>query len=174
MALMHSESNRILPESMRCELREPLGELIEDSSFFPESFGGRVITVGDVITRRFVDSGKMPWIAIIDGKSRRKMYSFDACLDGGCTKVKNPAGELTTELWGALRAACMRDEMSTICVEGEEDLAALPAILLAPEDTVVVYGMPDVGVVVVKSGKAREKVREIIGRMEVKSGNRDI
>ena len=37
-----------------------------------------------------------------------------------------------------------------IVVEGEEDLATLPAILYAPPGSVVVYGQPDEGSVLVK------------------------
>jgi Uncharacterized protein conserved in archaea len=55
-----------------------------------------------------------------------------------------------------------------IIVDGEEDLAALSAIFLAPENTKVIYGMPDEGVVVVDSSDSKEKVKKLLKKMEVK------
>ena len=52
-------------------------------------------------------------------------------------------------------------------VEGEEDLAALPAILMAPAGANVIYGLPSHGMVVVKVGeKEKEVVRKFIEKME--------
>jgi len=59
------------------------------------------------------------------------------------------------------------DEPVTIEVEGEEDLSALPAIYLAPNDTTVLYGLPSRGIVVVEVGKKeREKVWKFLKQME--------
>jgi len=171
---MHSESRYILPESMRDEMRMPLGALIEDGAFsFDSVEGKKVITVGDVITKRFVSAGKLPWIAIIDGKTRREVMNSSSINHENPVSVRNPAGTITHELWNAIDAACRSKENTLISVNGEEDLAALPAIFLAPSDAVVIYGMPDRGVVVVRVNEAREKVRGMLKRMEVKNGNKD-
>jgi uncharacterized protein (UPF0218 family) len=55
-------------------------------------------------------------------------------------------------------------------VDGEEDLLALVAVLSAPEDALVVYGQPHVGIVVVKvTEETREKMRHIVDAMEESS-----
>jgi len=43
-----------------------------------------------------------------------------------------------------------RGEKEVICVSGQEDLAVLPAILLAPMGSFVIYGQPGQGFVVVE------------------------
>ena len=51
-------------------------------------------------------------------------------------------------------------------VEGEEDLAALAAIYLAPPDVTIIYGLPNKGVVVVKATEAHKaQVKEILDKM---------
>ena len=65
-------------------------------------------------------------------------------------KVKNPPATLTKELIDQIRDSLAGEERVKIVVEGEEDLATLPAILYAPPDSVVVYGQPDEGSVLVK------------------------
>ena len=51
-------------------------------------------------------------------------------------------------------------------IEGEEDLAALPAIWLAPRDVTIIYGLPDKGVVIAKSNdENKKKAKEILDKM---------
>jgi uncharacterized protein (UPF0218 family) len=53
-----------------------------------------------------------------------------------------------------------------IIVEGEEDLAALPALMLAPEGALVLYGQPGEGIVAVRAGReSASRAREIYSRM---------
>jgi len=53
-----------------------------------------------------------------------------------------------------------------IFVRGEEDLAALPAILLAPEGSVVLYGQPDEGVVFVSITKSKkEEILDLLDKI---------
>jgi uncharacterized protein (UPF0218 family) len=61
--------------------------------------------------------------------------------------VENPAGTLTEELLDALVAAIDAPAETVLVVEGEEDLAALPAVVAAPDGASVVYGQPDEGMV---------------------------
>ena len=54
-----------------------------------------------------------------------------------------------------------------IFVRGEEDLAALPAILALPLGSALFYGMPNEGVVLVLVGeKEKENASRVIGRFE--------
>jgi uncharacterized protein (UPF0218 family) len=55
-----------------------------------------------------------------------------------------------------------------VCIEvdGEEDLASLAAISLAPGGVTVIYGLPNKGVVVVDATTAnKKKVKEVLDRM---------
>ncbi len=52
-------------------------------------------------------------------------------------------------------------------VDGEEDLLTLVAVLCAPENSLVVYGQPHEGIVVVKvTEKTKRKIRRIVEAME--------
>jgi uncharacterized protein (UPF0218 family) len=56
-------------------------------------------------------------------------------------------------------------------VEGEEDLAAILAILMAPEGAKVLYGMPGQGMVVVTvDPESRGKARALLDLMEPREG----
>ena len=57
-----------------------------------------------------------------------------------------------------------------LLVDGEEDLLALTAILCAPENSLVIYGQPHEGIVVINvTEKTREKTRRIVDTMELSS-----
>jgi uncharacterized protein (UPF0218 family) len=89
-------------------------------------------------------------------------------------KVSNPPGTLTKELWQAVKEAYDTEEKTKIEVVGEEDIAALPCVWLAPEKTTIIYGLPDKGLVVVKNVKETDdvimKVRNVLMAMKNKGG----
>ncbi|HOP09469.1 MAG TPA: DUF359 domain-containing protein, partial [Candidatus Methanofastidiosa archaeon] len=72
---------------------------------------------------------------------------------------------ITRELWDAIRD-CDLDNRK-IFIDGEEDLATLPAIFFAPEGAIVVYGQPDEGIVIVNvTDEKKKEVYSILSRME--------
>ncbi|MEM4069082.1 MAG: DUF359 domain-containing protein, partial [Thermoplasmatales archaeon] len=58
----------------------------------------------------------------------------------------------------------IRSKGNTIIeVEGEEDLASIPAIVLAPDGAIVIYGVPDKGIAVYEVGEVlRKSVTDLI------------
>ena len=53
-----------------------------------------------------------------------------------------------------------------IIVKGEEDLLVLPVVLFAPEKSVVIYGQPNEGLVIVKvNEEIRNKAKSIMNAM---------
>ena len=160
-----------LPKEKREELRKPLGEIIDEDTLRKRKISGKIVTIGDKVTVTLKKNGIRPDIAIIDYKIERKECSEEEkkiLANGKKTiKVKNPPGKITSELWNAVATGYALDEPVTIEVEGEEDLSALPAIYLAPNDTTVLYGLPSRGIVVVEVGKKeREKVWKFLKQME--------
>jgi hypothetical protein len=75
-------------------------------------------------------------------------------LDAKVINVKNPAGTLTPEMREAFANA---KPPLKIVVEGEEDLAAIPAVLSAPQGSVVAYGQPGEGVVLIKVTESKRR-----------------
>ena len=158
-----------VPEEKKEELRKPLGKIVKSIDI--NELRGKIVTVGDMVTMHLNEKGINPDIAIIDYKIERKEYKGKKFQAQRVIKVKNPAGMITRQLWNAIATAYAMKEKTLIEVDGEEDLAALPAIYLAPENTTVIYGMPSKGMVVVKVGdKERKKVDEFLKSLGDKNG----
>jgi len=154
-----------LPESVRPLLKRPLGKLFskqeEAFDYMRKLRPARLITVGDRVTADFLEAGIKPDIAIIDflimrfpadKKIKRVIEDYQVPTK----HVKNPPSKITKELQDAVKDAV---PPLKIIVEGEEDLATLPAILMAQFGSVVAYGQPNEGIVLVEVTK--EKKREI-------------
>ena len=155
----------VLREEQREELRKPLGRVVR--SIEREELQGMVVSVGDAVTLWLKNHGIKPKICIIDYKIERETHGKKIDGEDVVMKVENPPGKITMQLWNAIRKAYEMDKRVRIEVDGEEDLAALPAILMAPAGANVIYGLPSHGMVVVKVGeRERNRVREFIEKMK--------
>jgi uncharacterized protein (UPF0218 family) len=144
-----------LPTALRGAFKEPFGplytdpeELLSDAS--SEATGAPLVAVGDVVTYHLRRAGRPPSVAVIDGKTKREAVSDeirDAIETGSVVDVENEPGTISRGLVAALVDALAADEPTTLLVDGEEDLATLPAALAAPFGATVVYGQPDEGMV---------------------------
>jgi hypothetical protein len=100
-----------------------------------------VITVGDYCSHHLFSD-----IKIFDKKVQRK----DFAQKHGClTTIENPAGTIQKECWQAIRNAIAKIE--NVCVNGEEDLLVIPAVILAKPKTLIVYGFPNKGICLIDS-----------------------
>lgn len=161
-----------LPECMRSELRRPFGKLMTGTELLQVIMEcDRLIAVGDIVTYDLLDNGVRPWIAIYDGKSERAertdlLERIDA-LEAHQAKVRNPPATITAETIKAVKIALTRTGSTKILVEGEEDLAALVCVALAPLGSCVVYGAPGEGVVLVEVDQKNVTIaRSLISKME--------
>ena len=162
-----------LPENLREDLKIPLGDLINDidvnnkniqTKINPKSI---IITVGDKTTENIINLGIRPQIQIIDGLEKRNQR--DIPLDDKINTVltcKNPPGEITQESIQTIQKAFSSDPPIRIIVDGEEDLLVIPACIAAPENSVVMYGQPNEGLVIVHvTPEIRAKVQKILDVM---------
>jgi hypothetical protein len=142
------------------------GEMPEPYKEFKKEYANEfLVAVGDVVTKNLLKIGIKPDIIVIDGKSMRKKKEEFTVTGYEELRIINPPGVITDDLWNALKA--MRSGQK-IFIEGEEDLASLPAILFAPEGALIVYGIPDEGIEVVEANEENKKrVREDLKKMEV-------
>jgi uncharacterized protein (UPF0218 family) len=164
----------VLPENLREKLKEPLGNLVDEQELLRLLQNDKyIVSVGDLVTFTLLNNGINPIICIIDYIIERKEYSPNLKekiqrFGKKHIKIKNPPGTITDELWNAIESAYESLEDGPICIEieGEEDLATLAAIYMAPQDVTIIYGLPNKGVVVVKTNKAhKSKVKEILDKM---------
>ncbi|WP_226480563.1 GTP-dependent dephospho-CoA kinase family protein [Natrinema amylolyticum] len=160
----------VLPDELRHELKEPMGPIETDAERLLETVDGPIIAVGDVVTYHLLQAGRRPDVALVDGRTKRSAVDEeirDAVTSGASIEVRNPPAELSAPVVRALRRALSTDEPTTILVDGEEDLVALPAIVAAPEGASVVYGQPDEGMVHVKvTDDHRAEMRDLLERFE--------
>lgn len=155
----------VLPDNKKEELRKPLGKVVKELD--KKEIKGKIVSVGDMVTMVLKEEGIEPNIAIVDYKIERKEYKGEKFNAEEIIRVRNPAGMITKELWNAIATAYAMKKKVLIEVEGEEDLAALPAIYLAPKNTTVIYGLPSKGMVVVEVGnEERKKVGEFLKEIE--------
>ncbi|MBQ7978617.1 MAG: DUF359 domain-containing protein [Candidatus Methanomethylophilaceae archaeon] len=162
------ERDLLLPEKDRQVFKEPLGtELYDDDlgSFHAQT---TLITVGDVVSLTFRRHGIRPFLSIYDGiTERREMTEFATLVeDEEKDEVVNPAGRITRELVESIRGR-IEGTGGLIKVIGEEDLALMPAVLLAPIGTDIVYGWPGRCMMRITTDEGiRSKMEHLVSKME--------
>jgi uncharacterized protein (UPF0218 family) len=136
-----------LPEDKRKYFKVPFGTLYPDiSDVLPLIGRSLVFSVGDVVTYRLIENGVIPDIAVIDGHTMRSPCDRSPLIQAYRIQAKNPAGTLSAELLDGLKEAL--DHMpALVCVDGEEDLAVIPLVVMAPEGSLILYGQPGQGIV---------------------------
>ncbi len=162
---------RRLPQDKREVFQKPVGYDISENDLEQINAKHKIITVGDVVSLTVRKRGIVPLLSVYDGYTeRRELTEFaDLVKNEGWaeTVVANPAGEITPELEEAVANALAGRSAGIIRVEGEEDLALLPCVLMAPEGTVVIYGWPGRGMKAVDTdGPTRTHVRKLYDMME--------
>ena len=160
-----------LPADLRSELKEPLGPIYTDAEALLADAGTPLVAVGDIVTYHLLSAGRVPEVALVDERTKRSAVDPDVteAIEGFDRRVDvaNPPGTLTRALVEALSAGLNHDATTLLDVDGEEDLAALPAVLAVPEGGSVVYGQPDEGMVLVTPDAAtRERARSLLERMD--------
>ena len=162
-----------LPENLRDQLKTPLGDLIKEENVNKENILSKigsepiVITVGDRTTENMINLGIMPQIQIVDGLEKRnqRLVPKDDTINTNLS-CKNPPGEITEESTQVIQKAFSCKPPVRIIVNGEEDLLVLPVCIFAPENSVVMYGQPNEGLVIVHiTPEIRAKVQKILDVM---------
>lgn len=159
------KGNLLLPQALRDELKKPFGELITD---IPENLNiSKLITVGDVTTKNFLDKKLNPILAIVDFKVERKPIGHTDFKNVEIINATNPPGIISFELLEAVRRSFKTFSKKVIIVDGEEDLAVFPAIIYAPLRFEVFYGQPNEGLVRIEvTQEMKNKARKLLELFE--------
>ncbi|MEM3172132.1 MAG: GTP-dependent dephospho-CoA kinase family protein [Candidatus Nitrosotenuis sp.] len=161
-----------LPENLRAALKKPIGVLIKESDvsrakilhFLPA--GAYIVTVGDATTDKLVKFGLTPSLQIVDGTEKRQKRKPPQST-AKKLYCDNPAGQITNESIETIRKALGLPPPHQIIVNGEEDLLVIPVCMYAPPNTVVFYGQPNEGLVVVPvTDEIRNKTKAILNLMK--------
>ena len=119
-----------------------------------------LVTVGDVVTATAIRYKIIPKLSIVDFKTKRDeiLPSMPNKWDRRIS-VRNEPGSISVDLWNSIETAFKSKGNTLIEVNGEEDLASIPAILMAPDGAIVIYGVPDKGIAVYEVG---EHLRQMV------------
>lgn len=160
-----------LPKRLRERLKKPWGRVFpgmgEALRYVRSLRPVRIVAVGDMVTATLLKEGVKPDICVVDFRTLRSPLAREERrrveeLDLPERRVVNPAAVLSRELWEAFDLP----PPLKIVVEGEEDLATLVAVVKSPPRTVVLYGQPGEGVVVVEVERVRKEVEALLREFE--------
>jgi len=167
---------RRLTPALRKKLKVPLGLLIRGSSsetmrelkkLIERERPSKIISVGDVVSENVIKHNILAQVLVVDNRVMRETVKPILADVDRTLHVKNPPGTLTDETWLVMEEAIKGGQRTRVLVDGEEDLITLVAVLCAPEGSLVVYGQPHEGIVVVKAtDQMKEVVRGIVEAME--------
>lgn len=156
----------ILKEECRKKFKKPFGEIYPDLNDINKSLleNHFTISIGDETTNNLLNADIIPNIGIIDNIIERKTSKHNIEYDAITLNAVNPSGTITDELWAAIEESFDFSKKSNvlIVVDGEEDLAVIPCVLMAPEGSLILYGQPGEGVVLVETDKVKEKAKEML------------
>ncbi|HRN70096.1 MAG TPA: pantetheine-phosphate adenylyltransferase [Candidatus Woesebacteria bacterium] len=169
-----------VPSYLKNTLREPFGDILQGNdknidkttqkliSILKKFQYPMVISVGDVISSSLTDNYFMPHIQIIDKKTLRQTYQPTQSVTSSSIS-KNPAGKIQKAAVLTLKKDINQyiqfKKTSIQLIQGEEDLMALPAMLLAPVGSIVVYGQNNIGIVYVTvTVQLKHKVESLLSQ----------
>lgn len=178
MCLFYISTDLKVPLNLRKTLQRPLGQLIHsDNPTFIEELteianhvrmaNNKIVTVGDVVSSTLLEAGVVPDIIIVDFKTKRRPLPPSKVVKCDYSLV-NPAGIIKKDVWSLLTRLYQKEKIPIwLYIDGEEDLLAIPATLLAPNGSIILYGQPDQGVVVIYVSKdTKQRFQDIIKAME--------
>jgi hypothetical protein len=164
----------VLTEALRSSLKRPLGKLVHGSD--PEidleiataisaKKRPRIVFVGDAVSRTAITKGIRRDVMIIDNREKRAQTEPLDVRVAKTFRVRNDPGTIGSQAWAAVDEAIESGDAIMI-VEGEEDLLTLVAMVVAPLGSLVIYGQPGEGLVLVEvDDSARKKAWSLLEGM---------
>ncbi len=177
--LFFDKKRYIVPEEMRDTLKKPFGKVIKDISDIHKFIDQRnmLFAIGDIIVINLFRQKLIADISIVDHKTQRvpvadseiKLLKKISAKQNVLNTENNP-GNIERRAVGVIRKALdeyfSNLQKQMIVVNGEEDLLVLPIVALAPLESVVLYGQPAKGIVVIKvTEKKKKEVKYLLSRM---------
>lgn len=168
----------ILKNEGRKEFKKPFGKLYPSITDLKDILANYIeennliISIGDVTTLNLQREGIIPQMGIVDNRVEREESKFEHELNYPKVQLKaeNPPGTITKDLWNAIDQAFNLIEESgsniLIMVDGEEDLAVIPCVIMAPPGSIVLYGQPGEGVVLCEVDEVKSEAKSLLRKFE--------
>ncbi len=167
LKLFTTKKTLTLPRYLRSKLRKPLGLIYNSTPKIIDYLNTInpvvIISTGDVITKALLQENVIPSVQIIDHrKQRQDIPAKNRILElARALRAKNAAGTISQSavlaLYKGINLYFAKKQPQQVVIEGEEDLLALPAILLSPLGSIVLYGQPNEGVVAITIDESLKK-----------------
>ncbi len=173
-----------MSEKIKLQLKAPLGELIPDREVTKAAILARItkskyptilVSIGDRSTERLNEFSVPHSLEIIDRIEERKSRTeipFSASVEK-ILYAKNEAGTISSQALTSLASALAQIEEDPaipirLQIEGEEDLLTLPVLAFFPPETVILYGQPSQGLVIVHArGEPRKRAWDILAELGI-------
>lgn len=172
---MSKPKTLLLPDSLRQQFKQPLGQLITGSisecnrvigTAIQEEAPPTVVLVGDTVSRHAIEAGIRADLIIVDNREMRQSSTPVSLRSRKTFKLINPQGTIAAESWNIISRALNAGD-SAVVVEGEEDLLVLVAASIAPVRSLIVYGQPNVGIVLVRvSAEKKNEMAKVLAQMK--------
>ena len=121
--------------------------------------------MGDATTEKMLNFGFEPSLQIVDGYEKRgkRIPPHSTATKMSC---ENPAAQITPQSIHTIKQAMSAKPPVQILVNGEEDLLVIPVCIFAPENSIVLYGQPNEGLVIIQiTQEIRNKTQNLLDRM---------
>lgn len=171
-----------LDDELARELKKPLGVLIPNEHVTYENLqnyaekSAKTISVGDCTCIRLIAFGIIPHIIVIDGIEQRNknvhsITAIESALEleeSLSLSCENTAGNISSDSLGKIKLALVSTKKVILKVNGEEDLLTLAFCWFAPDNSIIFYGQPNSGMVIIEVNdmvriKAESFIRRIRG-----------
>jgi uncharacterized protein (UPF0218 family) len=162
----------LLKNESRKKFKKPFGKIYPTLNDINKSLleNHFIISIGDETTNNLLNADIIPKIGIIDNIIERKTSKHSIEYNAITLNTVNPPGTITDELHATIQKSFDIAQGSNvlIVVDGEEDLAVIPCVLMAPEGSLILYGQPGEGVVLVETDKVKKTAKEMLDNFEVR------
>jgi uncharacterized protein (UPF0218 family) len=161
----------------RKDLKKPIGKLIRGDpkqtiiilKIILEELGPPLFAcVGDFVSGNILNSCLCPDIIVVDNRIMRENVE-PIVFKHESKRVENPPGTISINSQKVLQDAITLNKRIGVVVEGEEDLLVLPLMAMMPTGSVIVYGQPREGMVlVILTEERRRWAKDFMTMMEEK------
>ncbi len=172
---MYKPKTLLLPDSLREQLKQPFGQLVTGSisecnhvieTAIQEEAPPIVVLVGDTVSRHAIEAGIRADLIIVDNMEMRRSSPPVSLGPRKTFRLLNSQGTIAANSWNVISRALSTGD-SAVVVEGEEDLLVLVAASIAPIRSFVVYGQPNVGIVLVRvSAEKKRELAKVLAQMK--------
>ncbi len=161
---------------LRRKLKNPLGTLIQGSpkqtmekirQLIIEQNPTKTISVGDFVTKNLIKYHISVQVMILDNRVMRQNIQPIEAKAEVTLHAKNPPSTITPEAWMTIKQALEQSQTAKVVIDGEEDLLTLVAVIQAPVNSLVIYGQPHEGVVVIQvTAQTKSMMQKILDEMQ--------